>query len=667
MTLRLRPMTTASTTRAAILALVLLQGLPAFAQEGVPGTAPNQLPKGNQAPLDINKPAAKEESKPKIADGPAYNVSRFEMSYRTEHPEQPPLDLIGETKVRLGVSPTGYVQYQDGMPSVTIRVADVVEGTSTTFHRSAIISVLQAVVADFDSRGIWGVKVWVDSQDIDASGTDLRAPDRSTLHLVISTMKAARVNSLALGPRLGVDSAEGDQVEARYDHPNAVHRRIRAQSPVQVGDLMKKNALDDFAHRLNRHPGRNVVAQQGPLEGPDNPEAGELTYRIYEAKPWTAYFELSNTGTEQTNEWRERFGFVHNQLTSHDDILRVDYVTGGFEGTNALVGSYQFPILSDRINARLFGSYSEFDASQVGFADEEFTGATGQAGAEVRGLVYQHRDWFVDTVGGVRWQRVSVTDSLVGTEGDANFLIPYLGARVERNSLARSTSGGVSVETNLTSVDQDELDQLGRFNTDDNWVVLKYDLYHSTLLGPSWGLGDSLAHELVGKVRGQYAFDYRLIANEQDVVGGAYTVRGYPESASAGDSTIVASLEYKYHVPRGFSIAEPGTMFGRPARTAKYRYFGQDFRYHPSEPMGFTDWDLALSAFFDIGRTVKNEKLPGETDNSLSSVGVGAEFSLRSNVSLRLDWGFALQDLQDGSNTVDAGDSRLHVNFMLMY
>lgn len=668
MMLRLRATSTASTTKLAIVALVLCQGLPAIAQEGVPGTNPQQLPKGNVAPLDINKPAAKVDEKPsQVEDGPVYRVSTFDLRYRTEHPDHPAIQSIGETRVKLGILPSGaYVQYREGLPSVTIRVADVVEGAPTTFHLSGVIAVAKAIVAEFSNRGYSGVSVQIDPEDINnQSWQDLRPPERSTLRMILWTGKAARINTLALGPRLGADKAQGDQVSARYNNPNPVHRRIRAQSPVQVGDLLNVREVEDFVARLNRHPGRSVQAQQSPLEGPDDPEAAELTYSIYEAKSWSAYAQVSNTGTKQTDEWRERYGLVHNQLTSHDDILRADFVTSGFGSTYALTGSYEFPLLSDRINARLFGTYSEFSASQVGLANESFGGKTAQGGAEVTGLVYQQRNWFVDVTGGARWQRVSVTDTLLGSEGTADFLIPYAGARVERFSLARNTSAGVSFETNVLSVDQADLDQLGRFDTDSHWLLMKYDFSHSALVGPAWGVGDSLAHEVGIRLHGQEAFGARLIPNEQDVVGGAYTVRGYPESASAGDSTIVASLEYKYHLPRGFAPGEPGTIFGRPARTAKW--LGSDFRYVPQEPMGMTDWDMVFTGFFDVGRTTKSNKLVGESDRSLSSVGLGAEFQIRNNLSLKLDWGFALSDVKDGGTNVSAGDSRIHAMLTLLY
>ena len=189
MMLRPRTTTIASMTRAAIVALLICQGLPASAQTGVPGVDPVQIPKGNQPPLDINKPAAgKDAPAAPIEDGSTYRVSRFDLGYRTQHPDHPALEAIGEARVKLGVLPTGYVQYREGLPSTTIRVADVVEGTQTTFHSSAIVAVAQAIVADFSARGISGVGVQIDGQQAPVShhGTHMRVVDH---HQVISRGK----------------------------------------------------------------------------------------------------------------------------------------------------------------------------------------------------------------------------------------------------------------------------------------------------------------------------------------------------------------------------------------------------------------------------------------------------------------------------------------------
>ena len=42
--------------------------------------------------------------------------------------------------------------------------------------------------------------------------------------------------------------------------------------------------------------------------------------------------------------------------------------------------------------------------------------------------------------------------------------------------------------------------------------------------------------EVALSVRGQYSFDDRLIPQNEDVAGGLYSVRGYEESETAGDT-----------------------------------------------------------------------------------------------------------------------------------
>ena len=105
-------------------------------------------------------------------------------------------------------------------------------------------------------------------------------------------------------------------------------------------------------------------------------------------------------------------------------------------------------------------------------------------------------------------------------------------------------------------------------------MVFQWSLVHAMFLEPlvnpeGWddpttAEDSTLAHEIVGAFRGQYAFDSRLIPQAEQAIGGLYTIRGYPESIVAGDSAIVASLEYRYHLPRAFNIeAEPRELFGQ--------------------------------------------------------------------------------------------------------
>ena len=48
-----------------------------------------------------------------------------------------------------------------------------------------------------------------------------------------------------------------------------------------------------------------------------------LDYLVSEDKPWSISSSISNTGTDQTGDWRQRFSYANYQLTGHDDVLLV--------------------------------------------------------------------------------------------------------------------------------------------------------------------------------------------------------------------------------------------------------------------------------------------------------------------------------------------------------
>ncbi len=664
-------------------------GLVAAGVIAAPALAQQEPPREPIAdPMDLNETPAVQPAAPAAGDQPAaavdpvapveedgeiYRVARFVLEYHTPHPAHPPIDDLLDTEVRLGVLPNGYVAPRAGVPTTVVRIGDVVEAGGADFYRSGINQVGRALVSELNDRGLIGIFVQLNPEDIDEiTGEDLREADRQDMRLVVWTGIVADVRTIASGSRLARKNEAGERViEQTVNNPDAVHARIREQSPVQPGGLVRRDQMDDFMFRLNRHPGRRVDAALAPGEEP-----GEvvLDYLISESKPWTIYAQLSNTGTEATGEWRQRFGFTHNQLTKHDDILRLDYVTSGFEDSHAVTASYEFPLRSDRLRARVFGSYSEFEASDIGFANEEFSGNTWNLGGEVLATIYQQGELFVDAVGGVRWQKVSTTNELLGTEGDTNFLLPYVGLRAERFTDATSTLAGITFEANwgdLAGTDEDEIQNLGRLDVDEDWVVMRYYADHSFYLEPVFNPGgyregasggpQTLAHELAGSIRGQYAFGSRLIPNEEDVAGGFYSVRGYDESIAAGDNSVIVSLEYRFHLPRVFKPSRPGTLNDRSVGV-----FGDSFRWTPQQPFGRADWDLILKAFTDIAHIESNDAAVGEEDQTLWGAGIGAELQVRQNLSVRLEWGFALEEV-DGANETDVGDNRVHFSATLLY
>lgn len=646
---------------------------------GRPATPPTAQPApqpagGMTPPVDGQRPVTTAT----FDDGRSYPVSRFVLKYLYAHPQHPAIPELEKTEVELGQTPDGYVRPRPGVPTVKVRLADLADGPVEVFRGSAIDAVIDAVLKRLNTLGVVGVYVFVSPDDVQVTeqktdpdfGRDLRPVGDTNMTLEVFTGTVSKVRTLASGQRIAPT--------ARIDHP--AHRMIRERSPVQPAaspdspdrnDLVQKNEIDDYTHRLNRHPGRHVdvalsTGEDVEVEGGAKVPSVSLDYMVSENRPWTIYGQVSNTGTDETEVWRERFGFVHNQLTGNDDILALDYITGGFQDTHAFIGSYERPLFSSEyLRGRVYGTWSEYQASDVGIADGNFSGDSFSAGGELIWNFFQHRQFFLDLIGGVKWHNVEVTNDLAGTSGEDDFFLPYLGVRAERVTDTAVTSALVNFETNISAIagTDEDLDALGRNGADDDWVAMQWDVTQSFFLEPLIGRsawldpnsgGATLAHEVSLTFKGQYAFGARLVPNFEQVAGGMYTVRGYPESAAAGDGVVIGSAEYRFHLPRAMQWKpEPGTLFGQP------------FRWRPQQPYGSADWDLVFKAFFDVGRTIVSDAPTAEPEETLMGTGIGVELIYKRNFNLRADWGFVLNRLE--ADDVDVGDSRFHILATILF
>ncbi|MBY0112483.1 MAG: hypothetical protein K2Y21_06650 [Phycisphaerales bacterium] len=599
--------------------------------------------------------------------GPPYKVRRFVLQYRSSHPGLPPLGDLELLPVELGLTAQGYVAPRDGVPSVVIRIGDTFGSIQTggaNFFPSAILRISQAIVAELQRRQLIGLFVIPSPEDIDdVTRDDLReSTGKTDLGVTIWAGLVRDVRTVAAGDRVPVS-------EQRINNP--LHKRLIDQSPLKPGDLLRKDKLDNFALRKNRHPGRRVDAALGPT---DRPGEVVLDYLVSESRPWTLYAQLSNTGTKQTNNWRQRVGYTHNQLSNHDDVFRLDYVTSAFKDVNAVNASYDRPLGDSGVTIRGYGGWNQYTASDVGLAGETFEGSGFTGGGEMSFLLLQKREWFLDATVGGRFEDIHIFNSAVDQRAGSTIFTGYAGLRLSRETDAATTRVGVTLDTMMpfvTGAQADELNELGRLNPDGAWSALKWEMDHAFYLEPLFNghgnaiappnatdtRGMTLAHELYFSTRGQYAFDKRLIANAQQVAGGIYSVRGYPESISAGDTVFLGTAEYRFHLPRVLTV-EPD-----PTKT---KLFGRPFRYSPQQPYGRADWDLIFRAFIDVGRTVNSRIESFESNATLIGAGVGLEFQFQQNLSLRLDYGVALRGVQ-ATDPVSAGDGRLHFVLTVLY
>jgi len=611
-----------------------------------------------------------------------YLVGKIVLKYHRETIGQPSLDSLSDVQVALSKQADGSYDapIENSDQNVAITIGQGFE-PAARLRPGAIREIAKRINSVMNEDfGIIGTLVTPSETSLRSVGgtsyEDARGGD-TTLVMEVWTATIQQVRTIGSGPRL----SDADQ---RID--SELHTRIMQRSPVKTGDIIDGDALRGYVNRLNRQPGRRVDVALGPALAPERADDTEgktesrrdeavLDYLITENKPWYLYAQVSNTGTRETNEWRQRIGFTHNQVTNSDDIFRLDYLTANFADTNAILASYERPVWGDRLRGRIFGQASEFTASDVGALRQKFTGESWQAGGELIFNVAQFENVFIDLIGGARWLNTHVKNQITSgfaIRGTENFFIPYGGARLVRDTAFSSSSAAVTLEQSVSAISGSENDlassqikRLGRLNPNNDWTLLKWDAEQSFYLEPllnGWGadVSKTLAHELAFSVRGQYAFGARLIPTESSTVGGLYTVRGYRESLTSGDSTIVGSAEYRFHLPRMFGVSDAGdsdlpTLFGKP------------FRERPAGEYGRPDWDLVFRAFFDAGATDVSDKTGIEANHTLMSTGLGVDFQIRNNITLRLDWGVPLTTVENIDDPINSGESRLHFVATFVY
>ena len=632
------------------------------ASKPVGSTAPME-PAGD-ATTEPEPPAPSTDEPDPSVDGLPYIVDPFEVAYQYPHPELPTVGSFMELTFTLGYIDTeeggrNWIAPREGVPQVETSLKALNEGGGGVFWSTALARISSTISRVLINDDLLGVFVIPDPSQISSApgsiGLDLRANDQTELTILITVGRVVESRTVARGERISNDE--------KFDHDT--HSVIKTASPAKPhntnatqerSDLLRKSEISEYIHRLNRHPGRNVEAS---VAASAVPGGVSLDYLVFENKPLTLYYEIGNTGTPQENGLRQRFGLFHSQFTGNDDILSLQYVTSNFTTTNAVLGSYDFRITDDnKIRGSVLGSWNRFVNDQFGQDFVNYTGFSWSGGGQLDINIYQDGPLFVDVVPGVNYQKVKVNNEIIDDSGQAGFVLPYAQLQLTRQDDQGLITGMVGIEGSPLSQSVNELTLLGRLNPSEQWARLNWSGSISAFLEPlldpvGWADPDTpetstLAHEIAARFSGQYSFGNRLVPQFQSVLGGLYSVRGYAQSVVAGDNSLFGSIEYRFHLPRTFSInPEP------------LQFMGSDFHAAPRHVYGRPDWDLILKGFFDAAYVFQNDKTQFEADNTLLGAGIGLEFLWKSNLRVQLDWGFALHDLKFG--LAEAGSSRLYV------
>ncbi len=578
-------------------------------------------------------------------------IDRFEYRYGRGHPALPPLDELSALKFT-----------ED---------ARVVEGGDVPAPRSytaeRLRGVAEGVVTHLNRRGLYGV--WVAFEDLEAVDgklVDRRGAGETIARVVVWASQVAEVRTLARGARIPADRA--------LNHRK--HGWIAARSPLQpqsaanpVPSLFERDRLETYLRTLSTHPGRRVEAS---VASAGEPGLIVLDYLVTEARAWQVFSQISNTGTDATGIWRGRLGLQHSQFTNHDDVFSADVLGTPDLSNVAAFMSYRLPLIRpSRLSMRVYGSFGDFAADGQAFENLRYVGDNWMGGAE---LTYRRdlgRTWELALNLGANYSTYAVATN-VGptsiTSGESSFLVPFANVVLTRASDWWSWVGGIRVEQSVAGIANPDPSRgfgaLGRMGATASWTSVRGAVEFRSFLEPLWfraATQRTLAHEVLLKLRGRFLpGGGRLIPQEQDMVGGASSVRGYPESVVSGDEAMTFTAEYAFHAPWSLRAGEAGTLFRRP------------FAWRPASPRRRPDWDLILRTFFDFGQrlvektptstAVRGEVPLAERDLTLMGTGAGVELAVRQAFSLRCDVGMALMGLGSGEQRLTrAGDIRAHV------
>ena len=594
-----------------------------------------------------------------------YPVTAFVIEYALDHPAHPSIASLEALPVELRVGSVGLLPPHPSTRNLAFPLGQVPAGQR--FYTAGLRHLGNQIMETIRARGIDSVLVTFPQIEVE-TGRDLRQLGDTRLLVRIWTGRVESVSTVADGDRFG----DAD-VDARTNRSE--HAFIREGSPVRPGGpdgLLRVRDVEDHASRLSRHPGRRVDALVRPGELPG---AHRLEYHVAESKPWRVYAGVSNTGTEATTLLRQRFGFAHNQTTGHDDLLAVDYVTGNFDEVHGVVGLYDAPISRlSGVRLAVGGSYSHYDASELGVARVDAQGDQWEAGGRLFYQLFQHRELFVDVFAGATWRNVTLdTDVVFGaafdTEAEDDFLLPEAGLRLRRDTGISSAALDAWVDHNLASVagtDEDELIALGRIDPDESFTRLHWQgalsIYLEPALrwrrwvDPSTPASSTLAHELLISSKGQYSFGDRLVPQLQEIAGGLYSVRGYDQSVVGGDTVLIGSAEYRIHLPRLLLPSEDAAP--------ELPVLGK-LQIRPEHVYALPDWDFIVKAFVDAARVRDEDRRDFESDQTLLAVGLGAELHFMKHLAARVDVGWPQRKLEDENEDIDRPE--IHAAITVLY
>ncbi|MDD2702675.1 MAG: ShlB/FhaC/HecB family hemolysin secretion/activation protein [Candidatus Omnitrophica bacterium] len=407
---------------------------------------------------------------------------------------------------------------------------------------------------------------------------------------------------------------------------------IRNKFLVEKGQILDSKKLEVNLHRINKQTDRTMRAVLSPGA---TPETSNLLVKVDKEKsPQHFFTEFNNRGSKYTDKKRWGLGYVNNNLLGNDDMLAVKFNSNN--QNDVYSGSAAYDMAVSRYNTRL-GVYAAYSRADIG---GQFAVLTPEGRAHVWGLYLSH-PWldkeFIDEATNTS---MALTSNLTAGFDSISVTNKILGNKTSKDEL-RVAKVGINFE---------ETDNLGRgsFSTEVHagipgilGAMEKYDVNASRMDagGEFQKYTGSVTRitrlpasvMLINSFKGQYTTD-ALVNSAQMVLGGADTVRGFPEAEYLADYGWINTVELR------------APMFLLPAVLKV-----------PFDKKRTSLLDaIQLVGFIDAGKGYLNKHRAGEVeDKYLIGAGFGFRIDFYDHLRGKIDVGFPLgnEDPSDGSNS----------------
>lgn len=375
--------------------------------------------------------------------------------------------------------------------------------------------------------------------------------------------------------------------------------------------IFRYQDLETSLYFLNQLPDRKVKAYL--LAGAE-PVSSDIILKVEDKRPVHMSYEFSNRGTNLTHHTRHTTSFTNYNATGAGDTFFLSSSNAEEGAFNGYSASYARPVG----NA---GSQFLLDANWADTAlvkNLKRFEVEGHSRAVTPGILLnfvrepaRSVDWYAGFE--IKDSKTDVDDSKISFD---RMRVLKTGPRLLWQGPSERTTLGADAHVGIPSV-------LGGSSDDDVNTSRAGSSGQFAYFTANWTRTRKIPLEglLFLRANGQWSPD-TLTSVELFRAGGAYSVRGYPESDASGDLGWTASAEaaFPFPIPREWRVP-----------------FMKKKRWKDS---------LRWVSFFDLGKTynVRRFSSTDVKDKFLMGAGLGLRVNLDRTFALQCDFGFPLGD-----------------------